>query len=125
MPKPLIALQILHHLERKRDDYEEECESYAKDGYRPHYCEHGANLWVDYDVICGYCEEGWHLSNPIFIRSRAIELSKQFRTRITSLNTAYLNLKKLVSFNPQNIEALDKLHNSAFDQICKEFGVMQ
>jgi len=66
-----------------------------------------------------------HLDNPMFIRSRAIELSKQFRSRVHELNTAYNNLRKLTSFYPQNIEALDKLYNSAFDQICKEFGVMQ
>lgn len=125
MSKPLIALAILHHLEKVRDNYHEECESYRKNHQRPHYCEHGANLWVDYDVICGYCEGGWHLDDPMFIRSEAIRRAKQFRTKISELNTAYNNLRKLTSFNPSNIEALNKLHNSAFDNICKEFGVMQ
>ena len=56
------ALAILHEKERQYNErleqYERECREYAADGYRPHYCLHGVNLWTDYDNICGWCEEG-------------------------------------------------------------------
>lgn len=31
----------------------------ADAGYRPEQCFHGASLWVDYDVMCQWCEEGY------------------------------------------------------------------
>lgn len=39
-------------------EYDEECREAAEQGFRPHYCIHGTNLWTDYDPICGYCENG-------------------------------------------------------------------
>lgn len=38
--------------------YEEDCADDRARGYRPHYCIHGTNMWVDYDCACGACEEG-------------------------------------------------------------------
>ena len=43
----------------KRDtEWLDEAREYEKNGYRPHYCPHGTDLWVDWDPICGMCEEG-------------------------------------------------------------------
>ena len=38
--------------------YEEDCEQDRANGYRPHYCIHGTNMWVDHDCACGPCEQG-------------------------------------------------------------------
>jgi len=38
--------------------YRESCDADWRQGYRPHYCRHGMNLWTDYDPICGACEDG-------------------------------------------------------------------
>ena len=40
----------------RREEYRKECAEYAKQGFRPHYCIHGTNLWVDYDCACWRCE---------------------------------------------------------------------
>lgn len=42
---------------QRDEEYRAECEEYYSQGYRPHYCKHGRNLWVEYDVICGPCED--------------------------------------------------------------------
>lgn len=43
---------------KREEEYYAECEEWAEEGYRPHYCIHGTNLWTDYDPICGPCEDG-------------------------------------------------------------------
>lgn len=53
-----LAARRLAMLTRQRAEYDEECERWHKQGYRPHYCIHGTNLWVDYDCACGWCEMG-------------------------------------------------------------------
>jgi hypothetical protein len=52
-----LALKILKRIRGQWDAYEQECAEYLKEGFRPHYCFHGTNLWTDYDNICGWCEE--------------------------------------------------------------------
>lgn len=53
-----LALAILRDRKAQYAEYLEECESYRRDGFRPAYCEHGTYQWVDYDPICGGCEDG-------------------------------------------------------------------
>ena len=53
-----VLAGVKESIAEERAVYERECKEYAEQGYRPHYCRHGVNLWVDYDPICGYCEEG-------------------------------------------------------------------
>jgi hypothetical protein len=43
-------------LVERREKFIQDCEYYAKQGYRPHYCLHGVNMWVDYDCACAECE---------------------------------------------------------------------
>jgi len=43
-------------INERREQYRAECKAWAKQGFRPQYCIHGTNLWVEYDPICGYCE---------------------------------------------------------------------
>lgn len=53
-----LAVILLNSYRNRFAEYEEECNEYAKQGYRPHYCIHGTNQWTDYDNICGGCEDG-------------------------------------------------------------------
>jgi hypothetical protein len=58
-----LAVILLNSYRNRFAEYEEECNEYAKQGYRPRTCIHGTNQWVDYDAICGACEDGenyWH-----------------------------------------------------------------
>lgn len=81
-----IELQLRDEYQRYLDD----CERDRADGYRPHYCEHGANLWVDYDVICGPCEDGVSLRDGQTRREVALDQARrryeQYLGRIEALN---------------------------------------
>lgn len=52
------AEEIATNLFEQQREYEEAQRDAAKEGFRPHYCIHGTNLWTDYDNICGGCEDG-------------------------------------------------------------------
>lgn len=43
---------------KNSEEYLREVEEAHEEGFAPHYCFHGTNLWTDYDPICGYCEDG-------------------------------------------------------------------
>lgn len=75
------------HLAELRAEYaawEAECARYHEQGFNPHYCVHGANLWVDYDIPCGTCEQGATLEE------QALALAQyqwaQFAERMAWLN---------------------------------------
>lgn len=53
-----LAVILLTSYRNRFAEYEEECNEYAKQGYRPRTCIHGTNQWTDYDNICGGCEDG-------------------------------------------------------------------
>lgn len=65
------ALPILRDLKAGQDRWEEHAAEAARQGYRPHYCPHGTNWWVDYDPMCYWCEMG------ITIYERAIEEARR------------------------------------------------
>lgn len=52
------ALPYVKLVRERREAYEQDCIEWAKQGYRPHYCYHGTNMWVDWDCACGWCEDG-------------------------------------------------------------------
>jgi hypothetical protein len=52
-----LALPILADLKKRDAQWEEDAAEWARQGYRPHYCKHGTNLWVEYDAMCHRCEE--------------------------------------------------------------------
>lgn len=52
------ALKHLKGLRQRDEEYLVECAEWRAQGYRPHHCIHGTDLWVDYDNICGFCEDG-------------------------------------------------------------------
>jgi hypothetical protein len=49
---------IRREMIRRDEEYRAECIQSYKDGYAPHYCKHGVNMWVDYDCACWQCEVG-------------------------------------------------------------------
>lgn len=64
-----LAAKIMKRIRRSWEMYENECEDWAKQGYRPHYCFHGTDQWTDYDNICGWCEEyGNHWEYSLALR---------------------------------------------------------
>ena len=52
-----VALPILRELRQRDADWEEAAAEWARQGYRPHYCKHGTNLWVEWDAMCPGCED--------------------------------------------------------------------
>ena len=60
----------MRRLAQRDEEYEQACIEWAAEGFRPHYCIHGTNLWVDWDPICGKCEAA--LSNEEIALDAAI-----------------------------------------------------
>ncbi len=54
----------------------------------PHHCEHGTNLWTDYDNICGPCEDGWSMGNGIDRRRYALSIASERTARANKLLAA-------------------------------------
>lgn len=52
-----LAMKYMQNYRQRLVEYEEECRQDRAEGHRPHYCLHGMNLWVDWDPICGPCED--------------------------------------------------------------------
>lgn len=51
------AAVLERELLQRQVDYLESCREYGEQGYRHPECFHGTYQWVDYDPICGSCEE--------------------------------------------------------------------
>ena len=52
-----LARALFFKALKEYNEYLAECAEWAEQGYRPHYCRHGVNMWVDYDCACWQCEE--------------------------------------------------------------------
>lgn len=72
-----LAIKVYAFYAKQWAAYESECEDYAKQGYRPYACFHGTQLWHDYDVICGACEDGYGWFDPMLYRQLAIAEAKR------------------------------------------------
>lgn len=72
-----LAAKIADRLYRDYLDYLESCEQDRREGHRPHYCEHGTNMWTDYDNICGPCEDGLSMRDGLTRREYALDQSKR------------------------------------------------
>jgi len=89
-----LAVILLNSYRNRFAEYEEECNEYAKQGYRPRTCIHGTNQWTDYDNICGGCEDGenyWSLETfgPI-----AIAEAKQAMAEMLERIDIYIKLDR-------------------------------
>lgn len=72
-----LAVKVFESYRKQWAEYDAECAEYAKQGYRPYSCFHGTNLWVDYDVMCGACEDGYGWFDPMLYRQLALSEAKR------------------------------------------------
>lgn len=88
-----MALAIFRVMMESYREWEEECEADHAAGYRAHYCEHGTNLWTDYDPICGPCEDGF--TGPMARRRAALDAALGFHRDFSAFSAAFGTLHKL------------------------------
>ncbi len=131
-----LATQINAQLAQGYADFLAECEAYQngthpecrsprrlssgawlkRQGYRPHYCEHGTNQWVDYDNICGPCEGGVTMGDPTQRMTYALELAHARLKRVAQVEATYKLLRDLnVTITPEQIKALNRAALAALD----------
>lgn len=88
-----LAAQLDAKLQREYAEYLESCEIDIRNGYRPHYCEHGMSRWTDYDNICGYCEDGISMSDGLVRMAFALDNAKQRWERANEILDFITNAK--------------------------------
>lgn len=80
--------QVAYWVQRYAN-YEQACKDWYEQGYSPHYCVHGTNMWVDYDCACWSCEQsedlrkGWQRFYEDELRGIRTMLSKMQHTQST------------------------------------------
>jgi hypothetical protein len=68
-----------HRYARFKAEREQEEREAAEQGFRPHYCIHGTNQWVDYDNICYGCEDGQTLLNLAVLSAKTSVIAMRYR----------------------------------------------
>lgn len=58
-PVVSLAARKLAAARQRFAEYAEACEAEYKQGYRPSACIHGVSNWLPYEVLCGWCEDGY------------------------------------------------------------------
>lgn len=81
-----LAVRLSRRYEREYEEYLEGVEAYRRKGFRAEYCEHGMNQWVDWDPICGGCEDGWSMGNGVDRRRRALDEAQSRIERVTEMH---------------------------------------
>jgi hypothetical protein len=89
-----LAHRIERSLARGYEEYLEACEQDRREGHRPHYCEHGKTQWVDYDNICGPCEDGVTMRDGVQRREFALDEAKRKEKAIRELLAAGFLVEK-------------------------------
>lgn len=90
-----LARDIARSLEQGYAEYVAECEADRAAGYRAHYCEHGMNLHVDYDPICGPCEDGRTMRDGVQRREFALDSAKRRMEQVTKITHMCSDLRTL------------------------------
>lgn len=62
----------------------------------PDYCEHGTYLRTDCDNICGPCEMGYTMSDPMQRYSAALAEAKERMEKMTKLGIHAIQIRRLV-----------------------------
>lgn len=75
-----MALTALKEGKARYAEYQRDMDDLRKEGYGPSHCFHGTSLWVDYDPICGYCEDGTTLYEFALgiMHERYVEVREKF-----------------------------------------------
>jgi hypothetical protein len=77
----VLALQIFRNYRAAWAQWEESAAEYAAEGYKPHRCFHGTNLWTDYDNICQGCEDyGFYFHDKTYAEVALDEAKARYRT---------------------------------------------
>jgi hypothetical protein len=84
-----LASKIAARLLADYNDYLDMCADYAREGYRAPHCEHGMNLWTDYDPICGPCEDGMTMRDGVERRTYALDQAKRRMEEFDSIMALY------------------------------------
>lgn len=92
-----LAVRIDRALARGFQYYLDACDSWRRDGYRPHHCEHGTNQWTDYDNICGPCEDGRSMGDPMQRMEFALYEARRKHEAIRELLAAGFLVQKELS----------------------------
>lgn len=102
MMKPFMYyyLRALYYNYRAHKQYERECAEYYEQGYRPQYCFHGTSLWVDYDPICGECEQSFTFSQEVYYNAQRAQRIDKRNRKMDKLD------KQLNKINNQRIQLL-------------------
>lgn len=78
-----LARKISDNLKANYAEFVADREADMRRGFRPRHCEHGAYLRVDHDPICGGCEDGYSMGDPMTRRTAALA---EARSRIERSN---------------------------------------
>ena len=92
---------------RENAEYAQACREWRDQGYYPHYCRHGVNLWTDADSVCGACESG---------RSdleRAVDLAHARHDRANRMLSDALHVANLAASLPPTHPAQSHLAHAA------------
>jgi hypothetical protein len=90
-----LASQIAASLLDGYNEWVEACEQDRRDGYRASSCEHGMNLHVDYDPICGPCEDGLTMRDGVQRRAFALDSAKRRMEQVTKITHMATDLREL------------------------------
>jgi hypothetical protein len=91
-----LALKIIEQYVAQWELYLADCEADRKREHRPHFCEHGMNLHVDHDPICGSCEEGYSIGDPFYRRQLALSEAKSRIARADRISVLMFDLDRLM-----------------------------
>ena len=78
------AARITASILAAQEEYLREAKDMAEQGYRMPTCFHGTSQWVDYDVMCPGCEDGWvdEYSTEEEVRQQARDLAESERLNL-------------------------------------------
>jgi hypothetical protein len=109
--------------QKAQAEYDEALREWAEEGRAPHYCIHGRNLWVDYDIPCGECENGEPLWDDARDWADAKWRAAETFRRVAERREIVDAVRKA---DPENKEFIWKVLDWAFEplvKIQKRFGI--
>lgn len=100
-----LAVKINDSLKADFQSWVESCEQDRAEGHTAHYCEHGKTRWVDYDNICGPCEDGRTMGDPRQRMECAIDSAKGRVERVKKITEHMGALRELgVNFTSEQMK---------------------
>lgn len=96
------------------NEYNKDVEYWARKGYKPHYCEHGVDQWVDHDIPCGACELGE--PDELDVHEMAVAKAKDIVTTRRYVADALVNLINVYQGDEEAGEHISALVALAFKE---------